>query len=124
MLKLPSICSYIAVYHGKFGPLFWIGGKFSGSAFLSSRSCILVVRERVLEFGEMYLGGLFLCNSLVYLDNEEWGHFQQWFNTGMGGYGSYLKTRVAMWMKAKFDIKVHTVEDFKGYLDGIRKMKL
>ncbi|KAI8543636.1 hypothetical protein RHMOL_Rhmol08G0234000 [Rhododendron molle] len=35
-----------------------------------------------------------------------------------------IKTRVAMWMKAKFDIKVYTVKDFKGYLDGIRKVKL
>ncbi|KAI8534606.1 hypothetical protein RHMOL_Rhmol10G0103500 [Rhododendron molle] len=35
-----------------------------------------------------------------------------------------IKTRVAMWMKAKFDIKIYTVEDFKGYLDGIRKVKL
>ncbi|XP_058215773.1 protein CANDIDATE G-PROTEIN COUPLED RECEPTOR 7-like [Rhododendron vialii] len=26
-----------------------------------------------------------------------------------------------MWMKAKFDIKVYTVEDFKVFLDGIRK---
>ncbi|XP_058203040.1 uncharacterized protein LOC131317509 [Rhododendron vialii] len=35
-----------------------------------------------------------------------------------------IKTKVAMWMKAKFDIKLYTVEDFKGYLDGIRKVKM
>ncbi|KAI8531863.1 hypothetical protein RHMOL_Rhmol11G0168900 [Rhododendron molle] len=35
-----------------------------------------------------------------------------------------VKTRVATWMKAKFDIKVYTVEDFKGYLNGIRKVKV
>ncbi|XP_058216922.1 receptor-like protein 43 [Rhododendron vialii] len=35
-----------------------------------------------------------------------------------------IKTRVAMWMKTKFDIKIYTMEDFKGYLDGIRKVKL
>ncbi|XP_058216597.1 uncharacterized protein LOC131327443 [Rhododendron vialii] len=35
-----------------------------------------------------------------------------------------VKTRVAMWMKAKFDIKIYTVEDFKSYLDGIRKVKV
>lgn len=37
--------------------------------------------------------------------------------------GDLVKTRVAMWMKAKFDIKVYT-EDFKVFLDGIRKVKL
>ncbi|XP_058217620.1 uncharacterized protein LOC131328732 [Rhododendron vialii] len=35
-----------------------------------------------------------------------------------------VKTRVAMWMKAKFDIKVYTVEEFKLFLDGIKKLKL
>ncbi|KAI8534362.1 hypothetical protein RHMOL_Rhmol10G0084400 [Rhododendron molle] len=35
--------------------------------------------------------------------------------------GELVKTRVAMWMKAKFDIKVYSVEDFKFFLDGIRK---
>ncbi|KAI8531861.1 hypothetical protein RHMOL_Rhmol11G0168700 [Rhododendron molle] len=38
--------------------------------------------------------------------------------------GDLVKTRVAIWMKAKFDIKVYTVEDFKLFLDGIRKLKL
>ncbi|XP_058217560.1 uncharacterized protein LOC131328662 [Rhododendron vialii] len=37
--------------------------------------------------------------------------------------GDLVKTRVAMWMKAKFDIKVYTVEDFKVFLDGIRKVR-
>ncbi|KAI8531507.1 hypothetical protein RHMOL_Rhmol11G0141200 [Rhododendron molle] len=31
---------------------------------------------------------------------------------------------VAMWVKVKFDIKMHLVEDFKGYLNGIRKEKV
>lgn len=35
--------------------------------------------------------------------------------------GDLIKTRVAMWMKAKFDIKVYSVEDFKVYLDGFGK---
>ncbi|KAI8572877.1 hypothetical protein RHMOL_Rhmol01G0234500 [Rhododendron molle] len=35
-----------------------------------------------------------------------------------------VKTRVVMWMNAKFDIKIYTVEDFKGYLNGIRKVKV
>ncbi|KAI8522859.1 hypothetical protein RHMOL_Rhmol13G0029600 [Rhododendron molle] len=38
--------------------------------------------------------------------------------------GDQIKTRVAMWMKAKFEIKVYSVEDFKCFLDGIRKLKL
>ncbi|KAI8567591.1 hypothetical protein RHMOL_Rhmol02G0133600 [Rhododendron molle] len=38
--------------------------------------------------------------------------------------GDLAKTRVAMWMKAKFDIKVYTVEEFKIFLDSIRKLKL
>lgn len=38
--------------------------------------------------------------------------------------GDLVKTRVAMWIKVKFDIKVYTVEDFKVFLDGIRKVKL
>ncbi|XP_058203049.1 uncharacterized protein LOC131317517 [Rhododendron vialii] len=37
--------------------------------------------------------------------------------------GDQIKTRVAMWMKAKFDIKVYSVEDFKCFLQGIRKLK-
>lgn len=42
----------------------------------------------------------------------------------MGEVGELIKTIEAMWMKMKFDIKVYTVEDFKGFLDGIRKVKL
>ncbi|KAI8546452.1 hypothetical protein RHMOL_Rhmol07G0118800 [Rhododendron molle] len=38
--------------------------------------------------------------------------------------GDLVKTRVAMWMKTKFNIKIYTVEDFKVFLDGIRKLKL
>ncbi|XP_058203090.1 uncharacterized protein LOC131317570 [Rhododendron vialii] len=38
--------------------------------------------------------------------------------------GDQIKTRVAMWMKAKFVIKVYSVEDFKCFLGGIRKLKL
>ncbi|KAI8543703.1 hypothetical protein RHMOL_Rhmol08G0239300 [Rhododendron molle] len=38
--------------------------------------------------------------------------------------GELIKTRVAMWIKVKFDIKVHLVKDFKGYLDGMRKEKV
>ncbi|KAI8548528.1 hypothetical protein RHMOL_Rhmol07G0279500 [Rhododendron molle] len=38
--------------------------------------------------------------------------------------GDQIKTKVAMWMKAKFDIKVYSVEDFKCFLHGIRKLKL
>lgn len=38
--------------------------------------------------------------------------------------GDLVKTRVAMWIKVKFNIKVYTVEDFKVFLDGIRKVKL
>ncbi|XP_058180030.1 uncharacterized protein LOC131298566 [Rhododendron vialii] len=38
--------------------------------------------------------------------------------------GDVVKTMVAMWMKVKFDIKVYTVEEFKVFLDGIRKLKL
>ncbi|KAI8548067.1 hypothetical protein RHMOL_Rhmol07G0243600 [Rhododendron molle] len=36
--------------------------------------------------------------------------------------GELIKTRVAMCIKVKFDIKVHSVEDFKDYLDGMRKV--
>lgn len=28
-----------------------------------------------------------------------------------------------MWIKAKFDVKIYSVEDFRGYLDGIRKFE-
>lgn len=45
-------------------------------------------------------------------------------STGVGQVGEVIKTRVAMWIKVKFDIKVYTVEDFKGFLDGVRKVKL
>ncbi|KAI8548175.1 hypothetical protein RHMOL_Rhmol07G0252200 [Rhododendron molle] len=38
--------------------------------------------------------------------------------------GQLIKTRVAMWVKVKFDIKVHSVEYFKGYLDGMKKEKV
>lgn len=36
--------------------------------------------------------------------------------------GDLIKIRVAM--KTKFEIKVYYVEEFKGFLDGIRKLKL
>jgi exo-beta-1,3-glucanase (GH17 family) len=35
-----------------------------------------------------------------------------------------VKARVAMWVKAKFDVKVYSVEEFKVFLDGIRRLKL
>ncbi|KAI8559205.1 hypothetical protein RHMOL_Rhmol04G0155100 [Rhododendron molle] len=38
--------------------------------------------------------------------------------------GELIKTRIAMWIKAKFDIEVYSVENFKGYLDGMRKVKV
>ncbi|KAI8562137.1 hypothetical protein RHMOL_Rhmol03G0011400 [Rhododendron molle] len=38
--------------------------------------------------------------------------------------GELIKTRVAMWIKAKFDIKIYSVEDFKSFQGGIRKLKL
>ncbi|KAI8530573.1 hypothetical protein RHMOL_Rhmol11G0070200 [Rhododendron molle] len=38
--------------------------------------------------------------------------------------GDLAKTRVAMWMKTKFDIKVYSIEEFKSFLGGIRKLKL
>ncbi|XP_058215516.1 uncharacterized protein LOC131326672 [Rhododendron vialii] len=33
-----------------------------------------------------------------------------------------IKSRAAMWIKAKFDIKVYTVEDIKSNLDGVRRL--
>ncbi|KAI8567428.1 hypothetical protein RHMOL_Rhmol02G0121400 [Rhododendron molle] len=38
--------------------------------------------------------------------------------------GEIVKTRVAMWKKAKVYIKVYSVKDFKLFLDGIRKVRL
>lgn len=38
--------------------------------------------------------------------------------------GDLIKSRVAMWVKVKFDLKVYSVEYFKFFLDGIRKLKL
>ncbi|KAI8551203.1 hypothetical protein RHMOL_Rhmol06G0167000 [Rhododendron molle] len=38
--------------------------------------------------------------------------------------GEQIKARVAMWIKAKFNIKVYTVKEFKVFLDGIRMLKL
>ncbi|XP_058202651.1 uncharacterized protein LOC131317089 [Rhododendron vialii] len=38
--------------------------------------------------------------------------------------GDLVKTRVAMWMKTKFDIKMYSVEEFKSFLGGIRTLKL
>ncbi|KAI8538207.1 hypothetical protein RHMOL_Rhmol09G0084700 [Rhododendron molle] len=38
--------------------------------------------------------------------------------------GELVKTRVTMWMKTKFAIKIYSVEEFKVYIDGIRKLKL
>ncbi|KAI8563628.1 hypothetical protein RHMOL_Rhmol03G0124100 [Rhododendron molle] len=35
-----------------------------------------------------------------------------------------IKIRVVMWMRTKHDIKLYLVDDFKGYLDGIRSLKL
>lgn len=31
--------------------------------------------------------------------------------------GELIKTIVAMWIKSKFDLKVHTVEEFKVFLN-------
>ncbi|KAI8568968.1 hypothetical protein RHMOL_Rhmol02G0242400 [Rhododendron molle] len=36
--------------------------------------------------------------------------------------GDQIKTMVAMWMKAKFDIKVYSVEDFKCFLHGFVRL--
>lgn len=34
-----------------------------------------------------------------------------------------VKTRMAIWIKGKFDIKDYSIEDFKWNLAGIRKTK-
>lgn len=44
--------------------------------------------------------------------------------TSSGEVGDLIKTRVAMWVKAKFDLKVYSVEDFRIFLDGVRVLKL
>lgn len=44
--------------------------------------------------------------------------------TSIREVGELVKTRVAMWMKSKFEIKLYTVEEFKGFLDGIRKLRI
>ncbi|KAI8531880.1 hypothetical protein RHMOL_Rhmol11G0170300 [Rhododendron molle] len=44
--------------------------------------------------------------------------------TCMREVGELVKTRVAMWMKSKFEITLYTVEEFKGFLDGIRKLRI
>ncbi|KAI8535123.1 hypothetical protein RHMOL_Rhmol10G0150800 [Rhododendron molle] len=38
--------------------------------------------------------------------------------------GDLVITRVAMWIKAKFDIKVYSIEEFKIFLDGVRKLRV
>lgn len=45
-------------------------------------------------------------------------------STRAGDVGEQVKTRVAMWMNAKFNVKVYSVEEFKVFLDGIRLLKL
>lgn len=42
----------------------------------------------------------------------------------MHAVGDLIKTRVATWSKAKFDVKIYKAEDFEGNLDGIRRLKL
>ncbi|KAI8558471.1 hypothetical protein RHMOL_Rhmol04G0096400 [Rhododendron molle] len=37
-------------------------------------------------------------------------------SSGAGVVGERIKARVAMWIKAKFNIKVYTVEVFKVFL--------
>ncbi|KAI8539308.1 hypothetical protein RHMOL_Rhmol09G0171700 [Rhododendron molle] len=44
-----------------------------------------------------------------------WGSLCHSFEASLGVYIFKKK-------KAKFDIKVHSVEDFKGYLDGMKKV--
>ncbi|KAI8574390.1 hypothetical protein RHMOL_Rhmol01G0349600 [Rhododendron molle] len=58
---------------------------------------------------------VYLCFGILYLvfNNPTW-HVEN--------IGELIKTKVAMWIKVKFDIKVHSVEDFKGYLNGTRKV--
>ncbi|KAI8523442.1 hypothetical protein RHMOL_Rhmol13G0073800 [Rhododendron molle] len=43
--------------------------------------------------------------------------------TSIEEVGELVKTRVAMWMKSKFEIKFYSVEDFRLFLDGVRKLK-
>lgn len=38
--------------------------------------------------------------------------------------GELVKTRVAMWVKVKFNLKLYSVEDFRCFLDAIRKVKV
>lgn len=42
----------------------------------------------------------------------------------VGEVGEAIKTKVAMWVKVKFNIKVYSVEEFKIFLDGIRTLKV
>ncbi|KAI8570703.1 hypothetical protein RHMOL_Rhmol01G0057000 [Rhododendron molle] len=69
------------------------------------------------------MGSMFLCYSVsLWLVRNDYAFNNA--STQAWEVGDLIKTRVAMWMKTKFDIKVYSVEDFKMFLDGIRKVKL
>lgn len=64
-----------------------------------------------------------MSQKLIYEDgatSQQNGYIFNNVTTGVCEIAELIKTRVAMWIKAKFDIKIYLVEDFQGYVDRIR----
>lgn len=124
MRKHLRICYFTANLLGMFELLSWSGGILNGFA-----------QDLLLN---LHIGGL-IAVFVIWRNKSGYQVFMQQFGqsglrenrtffenktSSVGEVGHQIKTKVAMWMKAKFDIKVYSIEDFKIFLDGIHTLKL
>lgn len=84
--------------------LFWEGFKFKNLA----KSCWQATFYAVLWT-------IWLCRNDTVFNNKAWE---------VDDIMDLVKTRMAVWIKGRFNLHVYSVEDFKWNLDGIRKVKV
>lgn len=58
---------------------------------------------------------IWTCRNEVIFNNKTWE---------VEEITDLVKTRLAIWIKGKFNIKIYTVEDFKWNLESVRKLRL
>ncbi|KAG5527856.1 hypothetical protein RHGRI_028703 [Rhododendron griersonianum] len=91
-----------------------LGGSFKFVGFI-----FLVVFVWVQKFGKTYVGMLLLLWSIWIVRNDTIFNNKA---TDRNQVVELTKTRAALWIKARFDIKVYTVEDIKRNFDGAKRL--
>ncbi|KAH7849459.1 hypothetical protein Vadar_018222 [Vaccinium darrowii] len=93
--------------------------KWEEQQFLRDKDLVSVWKNvcppKVEVFAWMAIQNSIASRNEVILRNEVWE---------VEEIIDLAKTRMAIWIKGKYNIKIYSVEDFKRNLDGIRRLKI